>query len=354
MMRTRRRPAIAIAGVYPGLSAAVGIPAMTIALLLSFAAAAEPITLKLSFVGSEDISIYRYGIKPFVDGVNREGNGLLKIDVYPNGTLVKALAEQPQMVLEGRADIAYVVPGQTPYRFPDNALIELPGQFRDAREGTLAYSRLIAANALRGYQEFFVIGAYTSDPATIHSRKPIDSLAAIEGQRLRANNQIEAEVLERLGAMSTILPASQLARAIGSGAIDGVAMGPTALFDYAIGPLATNHYLLRGGVAPNLLVMNRRTFDGLPEAAQALIRKFSGERAAATWIESYAPSETQALEKIKSDPRRKVVEPSPSDLETAQRIYRSLIDAWAAKSPHNRELLKMIGAELATIRSNSR
>lgn len=354
MTRVPGRPALAATKSNPRLNAVVGIAAMTIALLLSFAVAAEPIRLKLSFVGSEDISIYRYGVKPFVDGVNREGNGLLKIDVYPNGTLVKALAEQPQMVLEGRADIAYVVPGQTPYRFPDNALIELPGQFRDAREGTLAYSRLIAANALSGYQEFFVIGAYTSDPSTIHSRKPIDSLAALEGQKIRANNQIEAEVLERLGAMSTVLPASQLAKAVGSGAIDGVTMGPTALFDYGIGSLAKNHYLLRGGVAPLLLVMNRKIFDGLPEAAQALIRKFSGERAAATWIESYASSERQALDKIKSDPGRKVVEPSPSDLEAAQRVYRSLIDGWTAKSPHSRELLKMIGAELATIRSNSR
>jgi TRAP-type C4-dicarboxylate transport system substrate-binding protein len=354
MTRVPRCPALAMMKSDPCVSAVAGIPAMILALLLSFAAAAEPITLKLSFVGPEGLAIYRYGVKPFVDGVNREGNGLLRIDVYPNGTLVKALAEQPQMVLEGRADIAYVVPGQTPYRFPDNALIELPGQFRDAREGTLAYSRLIAADALRGYQEFFVIGAYTSDPSIIHSRKPIGSLAAIEGQKLRANNHIEAEVMERLGARSTVLPASQLEKAIGSGAIDGVTMGPTALFDYGIAAVAKNHYLLRGGVAPLLLVMNRRTFDRLPEAAQALIRRFSGERSAAAWIESYGSSETQALEKIKSDPERKVVEPSPSDLEAAQRVYRSLVDAWAAKAPHNRELLKTIGAELASIRSNSR
>ncbi len=131
-------------------------------------------------------------------------------------------------------------------------------------------------------------------------------------------------------------------------------MGPTALFDYGVGSRAKNHYLLRGGASPLLLVMSRRKFDGLPEAAQALIRKFSGERSAATWIEFYASSETQALDKIKSDPERKVIEPSPSDLEAAQRVYRSLIDAWAAKSPHNRELLKLVEAALVTIRSDSR
>jgi TRAP-type C4-dicarboxylate transport system substrate-binding protein len=327
------------------------VGAVAIVLLLPFAATAEPIQLKLSFFGSDHTNTYRNGIKPFVDAVNAEGKGLLAIEVYPNGALGRALAEQPRLVLDGIADIAWIVPGQTPYRFPDNELLEQPGLFRDTREGSLAYTRLIAANELRGYQDFFVIGAYTSDPTIIHSRKPIESLAALKGQKIRANNPTEAETLERLGAMPTVLEASKLANAIGTGSIDGAAFSPTALFDFGVSPVATNHYLLRGGAAPLVLVMNRKTFDGLPEAAKALIRKYSGERAAATWIESFGATEKQLLDKLKSDPERKVVEPSPSDLQSAQRIYRSMIDAWTAKSARNRQLSTKVETEIATIRS---
>jgi len=327
------------------------VGAVAIVLLLPFAATAEPIQLKLSFFGSDHTNTYRYGIKPFVDAVNTEGKGLLAIEVYPNGALGRALAEQPRLVLDGIADIAWIVPGQTPYRFPDNELLEQPGLFRDTREGTLAYTRLIAAKALRGYEDFFVIGAYTSAPTFIHSRKPIESLAALEGQKIRANNPIEAEVLERLGAIPTVMPASKLANAVGSGVIDGAAFSPGALFDFGVSRVAQNHYLLYGGVAPLVLVMNRKKFDGLPEAAKALIRNYSGERAATAWIESFGVGERHFLDKIKSDPARKVVAPSPSDLKAAQRIYQSLIEAWAAKSARNRELLTMIEAELATIRS---
>ena len=45
-------------------------------------------------------------------------------------------------------------------RFSDDTIIELPGLFRDMREATLVYTRLIAAGALRGYEDFFVIGAF--------------------------------------------------------------------------------------------------------------------------------------------------------------------------------------------------
>jgi TRAP-type C4-dicarboxylate transport system substrate-binding protein len=314
------------------------------------AAVADPIPLKLSFFASEQSKVYIDGIKPFVDAVNAEGKGLITIDVHDNASLGE-LAEQPKLLLDDVTDIAWVVPGQTPYRFPDNELLGMPGLFRDAREGTLLYTRLVASHGLRGYQKFFVIGAYTGGPTFLHSRKPIDSLAALAGQKIRANNPIEAELLERLGATPNVMPASKIASSIANGAIDGAALSPAALFDFGVATVAKNHYLLRGGAAPLVILMNRRKFESLPEAAQAVIRNHSGEWTAARWIASFGESEQRMLERLKTEPGNTIVEPTPKDMVTAQRINRALIESWAAKSPHNRELLRRVDAELATIRS---
>ena len=322
-----------------------------VVLIVPVTARAEPIQLKLAFFGSEQALTYVSGIKPFVDGVNAEGQGILTIQVYSGGALGKAIADQPQLVIDGVADIAYVIPGQTPYRFPDNGLLEQPGLFRDAREGTLVYTRLIAAGALRGYQDFFVIGAYTAAPNVIHSREPIPSLASIKGQKLRVNNAIEADAMARLGAVPNVLDAPKVANAIAKGALHGTSMSPTGLYDFGVEQAAKNHYLLRTGVAPLLVLMNRKTFDSLPEAGKALVRKYSGERAAATWIASFGASEIKMLDRLKSDPERKVVEPSPSELENARGLFRSMIDAWAAQSSHNRAILDLAESQLATIRS---
>ena len=352
------RAALSVAGGRPmvGWFAEITIRAcvLVIALLSPLAATAEPITLKLAFFASEKSDTFHYGVQPFVDAVNAEGKGLVAIKVYPGGALGKALAEQPGLVLEGGADIAWVVPGQTPYRFPDNDLLEMPGLFHDVREGSLAYTRLIAAKALAGYENYFVIGAYTAAPTIIHSRKPIGSLADLGRLKLRSNNPVGAEALKRFGALPTVLPASRIADAIAGGAIDGATLDPTALFDFGVARVTTNHYLVRGGGAPLALLMNRKKFDSLPEAAKTIIRKYSGEWAAAKWIDLYGASAEQALKTIKSDPGRKVVEPSQADREIARRIYQSLTEAWAASKPHNRELLKRAEAELATIRATNR
>ncbi len=343
---------VAMACSFVGIAVRVGV--LGLALLPPLAASAEPIALKLAFFTSEKSETFRAGVKPFVDAVNAEGKGLVAIKVYPDGALGKAVAVQPGLVLDGVADIAWVVPGQTPYRFPDNQALELPGLFQNLREGTLVYTRLIAANALRGYRDFFVIGAYTSAPSIIHGRKPITSLAALKGRKIRTNNPMEAEALAGFGAIPTVMPASRLADALAHGSVDAAIMSPAGLFQFGAARAAANHYLLGIGSAPLVVLMNRKKFEGLPAAAQALIRKYSGERAAAIWIESFGAVERRALEKIKADAAHHEVEPSPADRATAQQIYKSLIDAWAAKSAHNRQLLKTIKADIATIRATDR
>jgi TRAP-type transport system periplasmic protein len=65
---------------------------------------------------------------------------LLQVEVYFSGALGKDIAQQPQLLLDGAFDIAFVIPGYTPNQFPDNALMELPGQFRDMREGSFIYT----------------------------------------------------------------------------------------------------------------------------------------------------------------------------------------------------------------------
>lgn len=330
------------------------VPALVMVLLVTLvprAAAADPIRLKLSYFASERAQTYQAGIKPFVDAVNAEGQGLLVIDVYPDGALGKAVAEQPALVQKGIADIAWVIPGQTPYRFPDNRLFELAGLARTAREGTLTATRLTAAGLIRGYEDFFVIGAYTTGPGVVHSRKPIGSLAAVHGQRIRVNNEADAEVLERLDAIATILPVPQVAAALERGTIDGALISLTGYFDYGVADVGTHHFLLQSGTAPVALLMNRAKFESLPDAAKALIRKYSGEWAAKIWIEAMTRSDEAVLARLRSDPRHTVVDLSATDRQAAEAAYGVLIATWAAGGERNRALLARLEAELAVIRA---
>jgi TRAP-type C4-dicarboxylate transport system substrate-binding protein len=294
---------------------------------------------------------YHAGIKPFIEAVNAEAKGLMEIVLHSGGVLGREIAKQPQGVLDGTADIAFVVPGYTPERFPDNALIELPGLFRDLREATLVYTRLIANNALKGYEDFVVIGAYVTEPQTIHGRPPINSIADLKGKRIRVNNAGEAAALEKLGAVPVAMEITRITDAISSGSIDAAVVAITPLSDYGIKRVAAYHYFLGTSGAPLAVLMNRKKFEELPKPAQDIIRKYGGEWAAARFIETFDASNQQVMQQLKSDPQRKISFPSQPDLDRAQVAFKSVIEEWVEKSASNRELLNRADAEIAKLRS---
>jgi TRAP-type transport system periplasmic protein len=324
---------------------------LAVASLLPTVATADPIRLKLSFFTSDQSVAYQAAVKPFVDAINRDGNDLLHIDVYLSGALGKVQSELPQLVLEGKADIGFIVPGQNPERFRDTAAIEMPGLFRDAHEASLVYTRLIAGHALPGYDDFFVIGAYGTAPEIINSRKNLAALADLKGQKIRVNNLMEAAGLAKLGALPVVLAFNATSPAISGGQIDGATAPPAQLSDVGIGRLTTFHYLLPTSTAPLALVMNKKVFDELPENAKALIRRYSGEWAANQFSRVYKKFNEQGVDQLKADSRRSVVVPSAVDLKIASDDFKSVLDGWTAEGQQNRILASLVQTVLGSLRN---
>jgi TRAP-type C4-dicarboxylate transport system substrate-binding protein len=317
--------------------------------LLPFAAVAEPITLKLAFFTSDQTKIYSIAIKPFVDAVNARDE--IKIETYSSGSLGRDQAQQPQMVRSGVADIAFVVLGPTGNQFPDRSVMELPGLFNDMREATLVYTRIIASGLMEGYEDFFVIGAFATEPESIHTRPPIATLDDLKGKRIRANNLLEAGVLAKLGMYPVVLPIGKAAEAISRGTIDGAATAPLAMIDFGVARVATYHYFLRLGPTAITILMNRKKFESLPKAGQDVIREYSGEWLAARIIEGYALYNNEIVEGLKSDPLRKVIFPGQAEIDVATRAFKVVRTEWAEVSPHNRQLLNAVESEILKLRS---
>ncbi|HBK04364.1 MAG TPA: hypothetical protein DDZ81_00700, partial [Acetobacteraceae bacterium] len=181
MKRSMGSPDVATARSNLRWNAMAGIAAIMIALLLSFAAAAEPITLKFSFFSSDRSLLYLVGPKPFIDAVNAEGRGRVRIEPYFSNRL-GGPEQLSQLVRDGTVDIGFEVPSYERAAFPDVGIVELPGLYQDAAEATRVFSQLVEAGALRGFSDFYVIGAFAGEPESIHARPPVVSLADLKGK----------------------------------------------------------------------------------------------------------------------------------------------------------------------------
>jgi len=318
--------------------------------ILPAIAAAQPITLKLSFFSSDRSHLYLSGAKPFVDAVNLEGKGLVQIETYLSGRL-GGLEQLSQLIRDGTVDIGYVIPPYERAAFPDASVMELPGLYKDAAEATHVFSQLVETGTIRGFSDFYVIGTFASEPESIHARLPVTSLADLKGMTIRTNNEIEMEALKELGIKPSIFPINQTAQAISGGKLDGALVPPVPMIEFGIGRVAPYHYFLRTSCVPQALLMNRERFDNLPADVQALIRKYSGVWFVNSYIQVNGDATAQTMRQLESDPRRKVTFPSPADMQTADAVFKAIVDAYAATSPHNAELVRAARAAVANLRA---
>ena len=127
--------------------------------------------------------VYEDSIKPIVDAVNQKGQGVVRIEAFTSGSLGESFSGQADLVLNGTADIAFVNPGLTPARFPEHAVIQLPGLFQSAREATLTYNAMIRVGAFHDLEGFIVIGAVANYPLVLHTRAPMTSLADLKDKK---------------------------------------------------------------------------------------------------------------------------------------------------------------------------
>ena len=333
------------------LTAAASIPAAAV-LRGSFAQAADH--LKWSVFTPDSEVTFRTVMKPFAAAVERETNGAVVFDLFPNGALGRGPAQQAQMVVNGVADVAWVIPSYSPGRFPDTEVIELPGVFANLSELSLVASRLAGGDVLHDYGDYYVIGLWGTAPYSIHTNFPVNSIADLKGKTIRASSKNDAAALRALGAVPVGMPVTEIPEAISRGTISGTTMQMSPFFDFGINRVTNNHFFIRLGVVPVSILMNKKKFDALPEAGRSAIKKHAGETLTKVWIESVTSFNHEIFLKLKNDPKHHVVIPSQAELDEVEKRLAPVREAWVKASPRHKELKDALDAELAKVRAEGK
>lgn len=323
-------------------------------LLASFVplqAGAEPVTLKLSFFTSDTEVNYAKAIKLWADAVNADPSGAVKIETYPNGALGKSLPAQPQLVLDGVADIAFVNPALVPGRFPDDQVFEVPGLIRNMKEGVALYHELLKANAMRGYADYYVIGSFMNANAHVFSRRPIKSVKDLKGLKVRISGAVIGQTVKELGVVPVAMPPNEVVEAMGRGTVDATTTVPAAVVDFGIDRVTSHDYLIQLGTNSFAVLMNRKKFESMPKAAQDVIAKYSPGWINDTYVKNLSALNDELIEKFRADKKRTVVTPSADDLKAIKIASDKVTADWAARNPHNAQLLAKARELLVNIRA---
>ncbi len=307
--------------------------------------------LKLSFFASPKDPTYADVLLPWVDAINAEGKGIVRIDTFPGGALVRGPAAQAKAVSDGVADMAWVVPAYTPGRFPDNDVMELPGIIRDVRESSIAFRRLYDKGLLSGYEDFYVPLLATTHPYAIHTVDPVVTMDDLKGLKLRAGGPVASASMKALGVAPVGMPIPAVAENVSKGVLDGSGAEWNVMYAFKIIEVAKNHYMQRLGTVPLTVLFNKQKYDSLPAQARAIIDKHSGEALSRKFGDVHFAIQGARLETTKGMKDHTIVMPSDEEVTRWNSVMSGVVDDWKTSHPKGEELFSALMVELEAIRA---
>jgi TRAP-type C4-dicarboxylate transport system substrate-binding protein len=307
--------------------------------------------LKFAVFTPDNEMTHQIVMKPWAERVNKDSAGTLDIQTFPNGALGRNPALQTKMLQDGVADIAWVIPSYTPGVYLDDDAFELPNIIQNSVEGSLAAWRLLQQSRLRAYDQFYMIGLFTSSPYTFHTNFSTTKADDLKGKKIRAVGSISTESIKALGAVPEGMPFTQLVEAISRGVIDGTTGHPIAVYDFGVSRVTNNHFLGKIGTVTLGIFMNKAKFNSLPAAAKAAIEKHRGEALSRAFGKMSEDRNAALVAEWKKDPKRTVTELSKEQNAAWDRTLDPVVSGWEAKDPRHKALATSLRQELAAIRA---
>jgi TRAP-type C4-dicarboxylate transport system substrate-binding protein len=322
------------------------------ATMLAAAAGAQE-KLKFAVFTPDAEMTHQIVMKPWAARVNKDAAGSVVIETFPNGALGRNPGLQTKMLQDGIADIAWVIPSYTPGVYLDDDVFELPNIIQDSVEGSVAAWRLLQKGMLRGYDQYHMIGLFTSAPYTFHTNYKVTSAGDLKGKKIRGVGAISTESIKTLGAVPEGMPFTQLVEAISRGVIDGTTGHPIAVFDFGVHRVTSSHYLGKIGTVTLGIFMSKKKFESLPAPAKAAIEKHKGEALSQAFGKMSEDRNKELVAEWKKDAKRTVTEQSKADAAAWDKMLAPVVAAWEAKDARNKALLAALRGELAKIRAGN-
>lgn len=167
--------------------------------------------------------------------------GRVKFKIFHGGVLGDQL-QYFQHVQRGVVDIGLINSASLESVIPAFGVMNMPYLFRSADEYRAVMENQEFRRALFELSQkhrFLFLGFLSSDFRSIYSTKPIQTYADLKALRLRTiSSQTYIDMLDRFGAVPTILPFGELYSAMQQGVVDGAEGGIAGLYEAKFSEIA--------------------------------------------------------------------------------------------------------------------
>ncbi|HEU4371423.1 MAG TPA: TRAP transporter substrate-binding protein [Methylomirabilota bacterium] len=262
-------------------------------------------------------------------------------------------------VRDGLVDLSYVTASYTPARHVMPLLPELPGAGETSLINSVAYSRIYWKHfhKVGEYKGVKLLGVFTHGPGQMFTKKPVNSVADIQGLKIRTGGGVAEKVAKALGASAFVKPAPESYELLKSGVADGVFFPMESVVSFKLDTVLEQATLFPGGMYSSAFgfFMNEDKWNKLPKQDQDALEKISGEWIARHAGRSWDTADQKGLEALRKS-GVKIVNANSEMVAEVRKRSAPIIDDWVKQASARgvdaarilaefREELKKVAAE---------
>ena len=247
-----------------------------LALIAGPAAALDDVTL--SVVGTwSNLPLYQEFESPFWTGMLPEASdGAISVEMTTFNQLGSNGSDVFRLLSDGVFDVGMTVADYTVSDAPELEALDVPliAMDADTALATVEAARPWVADSMRERFNSHLLAIAPYPPQIVFCRGEVNSLADLQGKRVRGSGRMTTQFLEALGAEGVNIGFGEVPGALERGVIDCAITGAGS--GYSAGWWESTTHLLvipLGGWDPVVTAMNLDTWNGLSEETQAFIEE---------------------------------------------------------------------------------
>ncbi|MET0485366.1 MAG: TRAP transporter substrate-binding protein [Candidatus Rokuibacteriota bacterium] len=311
---------------------------MLVALIAGVVAVAQPAlaqttTLTMSSWVSPQHHLTANVLQGWATEVEKATNGRVKFTMLPKHP--SAPPGTFDAVRDGLVDLSFVTASYTPARHILPLMPELPGSGETALINSVAYSRIYWKHfhKVGEYKGVKQLGVFTHGPGQMFTKKPVASIADVQGLKIRTGGGVAEAVAKALGASAFVKPAPESYELLSSGVADGVFFPMESIISFKLDTVLEQATLFPGGMYSSAFgfFMNEDKWNKLPKQDQEAIEKLSGEHIARLAGNSWDEADRKGMDALKKS-GVKIVEANSAFVAEVKKRSAPIVEDWITKA----------------------
>jgi tripartite ATP-independent transporter DctP family solute receptor len=302
----------------------------------------KTVVWKLAFNQSAEHPQAR-GMQWLSDEFYKATDGAYRIEINPN-ELLGNQKDSFELVQRGAIQMALLGNPIVEAVNPDFALLALPGLYSSVEHQQRVFTSDILKDlyASTVKNNFYVLSAIHGGTRNIYAKKPVRSPADLKGMKIRVmQSQSMMDVINAMGGIAVAMSQGEVYTAIQQGVLDGAENNEVTYYDlkqYEVAPIYsyTRHFMM-----PDILVINKDTYESLSPEHKAIFDKLVKEAVALT-----TTLFLEQIEKAKADAIKQGAQ-YIEDFDPAvfSKNFAGIINKFISKSDFRKNLYNTIKAD---------